>query len=136
MSQPNPELLILAVALIALCLAPVASRLVARIGEQISSELDGGRSGEALHAHLDSSYEGAERDDEIAQMLEASAYIRGVSTTDAPVARDDGLEEEVRQIVIASNERRARAGKPPLDVESEVVRRLAEALGANGHPRA
>lgn len=136
MSQPNPELLILVVTLVALCLAPVASRLVGRIGEQISSELDGGRTGDALNAHLNSEYEGATRDDEIAQMIEARDFLRGETTTDieAEVRQlsDDDLREEVRQIVIAANERRARLGKPPLDVEAEVVRRLAQALGTNG----
>jgi hypothetical protein len=35
----------------------------------------------------------------------------------------------VRQLVIARNERRARAGEAPLDVETEVQRQLRE-LGA------
>ena len=90
MSARNPELLILAVALVALCLAPVASRLVGRIGEQISSELDGGRTGTALSSHLDSEYEGATRDDEIAQMIEARDFLRGETTAD--------IEAEVRQL--------------------------------------
>jgi hypothetical protein len=40
--------------------------------------------------------------------------------------RDPGLVEEVRQLVVARNERRARAGQPPLDVEAEVARTLEE----------
>jgi hypothetical protein len=36
------------------------------------------------------------------------------------------LREEVRQLVVARNERRARQGEEPLDVEAEVERRLRE----------
>jgi len=39
---------------------------------------------------------------------------------------DPGLVEEVRQMVIARNERRVRQGQEPLDVESEVQRTLQE----------
>jgi hypothetical protein len=39
---------------------------------------------------------------------------------------DPGLAEEVRQLVLARNERRARRGEPPLDVEAEVQRTLDE----------
>jgi hypothetical protein len=42
---------------------------------------------------------------------------------------DPALREEVRQLVVARNERRARQGKPPLDVEAEVDRELRD-LGA------
>ena len=43
----------------------------------------------------------------------------------APVA-DAGLRDEVRQLVVARNARRARRGEPPLDVEPEVERQLRE----------
>jgi hypothetical protein len=43
--------------------------------------------------------------------------------------RDEALREEVRQLVIARNERRARRGEPPLDVEAEVDRQLEELGG-------
>jgi hypothetical protein len=43
----------------------------------------------------------------------------------APAA-DPGLAEEVRQLVVASNERRVRQGKEPLDVDREVERQLRE----------
>lgn len=43
-----------------------------------------------------------------------------------PVDDAAGLREEIRQIVIAGNERRERRGDPPLDVEPEVERRLRE----------
>jgi hypothetical protein len=39
---------------------------------------------------------------------------------------DEALREEVRQLVIASNERRVRRGEEPLDVEQEVDRQLRE----------
>jgi hypothetical protein len=39
------------------------------------------------------------------------------------------LREEVRQLVVAGNERRLRRGEEPLDIEGEVDRRLRE-LGA------
>ena len=37
-----------------------------------------------------------------------------------------GLAEEVRQLVVARNERRIRQGKEPLDVDEEVERQLRE----------
>jgi hypothetical protein len=46
-----------------------------------------------------------------------------------PDAGDPALREEVREVVIAGNERRARRGQPPLDVEREIDRRLRD-LGA------
>ena len=42
-------------------------------------------------------------------------------------ARDvSGLEEEVRQLVVARNERRERQGLEPLDIDAEIARTLAE----------
>ena len=43
-----------------------------------------------------------------------------------PDAGDPALREEVREVVIAANERRARRGQPPLDVEGEIDRRLRD----------
>lgn len=43
-----------------------------------------------------------------------------------PGKHDAGLAEEVRQLVVARNERRARRGEQPLDVDAEVQRTLAE----------
>jgi len=43
----------------------------------------------------------------------------------APVA-DPALREEVRDFVIARNERRIARGQEPLDVDAEVERRLRE----------
>jgi hypothetical protein len=46
--------------------------------------------------------------------------------TAPPAGRDEGLRDEVRQLVVARNERRARKGQEPLDVEAEVERQLRE----------
>jgi hypothetical protein len=43
---------------------------------------------------------------------------------------DPALREEVRQLVVARNERRLRQGKEPLDVEAEIDRQL-RALGGD-----
>jgi hypothetical protein len=43
---------------------------------------------------------------------------------DAPA--EPGLRDEVRDMVVASNHRRVRAGKEPLDVETEVQRRIRD----------
>jgi hypothetical protein len=43
--------------------------------------------------------------------------------------QDAALREEVRQLVIARNERRAGRGEPPLDVEAEVERQLEQLHG-------
>ena len=45
------------------------------------------------------------------------------------VTVDASLREEVRQLVVARNERRMRQGKEPLDVETEIDRQLRD-LGA------
>jgi hypothetical protein len=50
---------------------------------------------------------------------------------DAPAAeREEALRAEVRQLVLAANERRARQGEPPLDVEAETRRRLRDFVGS------
>jgi hypothetical protein len=41
---------------------------------------------------------------------------------------EPALQEEIRQMVLARNYRRARAGKPPLDVEAEIARELKDLL--------
>ena len=85
---------------------------------------------------------GQAREAEIRQMLEAKAYRqrpaarrRSTSTPSSagcsPSGRrgpgvDPGLAEEVRQLVVARNERRIRQGKEPLDVDQEVERQLRE----------
>ena len=42
---------------------------------------------------------------------------------------DPQLAEEVRQLVVARNERRVRQGQEPLDVDREVERQLRELEG-------
>jgi hypothetical protein len=42
------------------------------------------------------------------------------------MAADPALEAEIRDLVIARNERRVRMGKEPLDVEAEVARQLRD----------
>ena len=80
---------------------------------------------------------GAERDEEIRQMLDARNARRARRgeapvDVDAELARlaqpsiDPGLLDEVRDMVVAANHRRVRAGKEPLDVESEVQRRIRD----------
>lgn len=83
---------------------------------------------------------GAERDDEIRQMLEARnarRRRRGEPEVDieAELARltvpqiDDELRSEIRDLVMARNHRRARRGQPPLDVEAEIEREIAGLTG-------
>ena len=50
-------------------------------------------------------------------------------TSATPGAGDPALREEVRQLVIARNERRVRQGKEPLDVDAEVERQLRDLGG-------
>jgi hypothetical protein len=85
----------------------------------------------------------AEADMELRQLLEAKAAraeARGEVPIDVeaelarlsapPPSIDPGLRAEVRDLVIASNERRLRRGLEPIDdVEAEVERRLRD-LGA------
>lgn len=89
-----------------------------------------------------------EREEEIRQMLQARSdrLVRsggqpldieaemarleqaggGAGTHAGPGKHDAGLAEEVRQLVVARNERRERRGEPPLDVDAEVQRTLSE----------
>ncbi len=53
----------------------------------------------------------------------ASARPEDAAGVDTPFV-DPELREEVRQLVVARNNRRRRAGKPELDVEAEVAREL------------
>jgi hypothetical protein len=45
---------------------------------------------------------------------------------------DEKLRDEVRELVVARNERRMRRGQEPLDVEAEVERQVADFIGL-GH---
>jgi hypothetical protein len=50
----------------------------------------------------------------------------GSDTPETDTLPDTGVRAEVRQLVVANNERRVRRGEEPLDVESEVDRRMDE----------
>jgi len=64
-------------------------------------------------------------DAELAKLERADGF--GVDTLGSSGAsHDSGLTLEVRQLVLARNERRRRQGQPALDVEAEVARTLAE----------
>jgi hypothetical protein len=63
-------------------------------------------------------------DAELARLLAASPD--GLGNEQSTRTRDAGLVEEVRQLVIARNERRIRQGQEPLDVERELTRTLEE----------
>ncbi|HEV3045759.1 MAG TPA: hypothetical protein VGY13_00220 [Solirubrobacteraceae bacterium] len=65
-------------------------------------------------------------DAELARLLAAEPAEAGQRP--ARHAADPGLREEVRQLVVARNERLIRQGQEPLDVDAEVARTL-EQLG-------
>lgn len=68
-------------------------------------------------------------DAELARLSEpgqGAAQAAGAGEPPAPGKHDAGLAEEVRQLVVARNERRVRRGEQPLDIEAEVERTLAE----------
>ena len=87
---------------------------------------------------------GAEREEEIRQMVTARSYRREARgekplDIDAEVEKlltpaggggglgaDPELREEVRTLVVASNQRRERQGKKALNVDKEVERQLRE----------
>lgn len=109
---------------------------------------EGDDGGGALTPAAGSAAANAEREAEIRQMLSARserlvrkgqpaldidaelARLLGGANPVAPASaagkHDTGLLEEVRQLVVARNERRVRQGLGPLDVDAEVTRTLAE----------
>jgi hypothetical protein len=133
------------IVLILLCVVvvPIAAVAFARSGKGYS-EIGKGR------FSVDFGDEGpADRDEEVRQLVEAKAYrqarrgedpldvdseidrlLGGEGVDPAPETQSDpemaAIRDEIRQIVIANNERRVRRGEDPLDVEAEVDRRLAE----------
>jgi hypothetical protein len=58
--------------------------------------------------------------------LDIDAEVARLLGPAAAPAHDAGLRAEVRQLVVARNERRARQGLEPLEVDAEVQRTLAE----------
>jgi hypothetical protein len=63
---------------------------------------------------------------EVEAEVERLLAIGTETTPDGSAEHDDLLREEVRQLVVARNERRMARGEPPLDVEPEVDRQLSE----------
>jgi hypothetical protein len=81
----------------------------------------------AMAAAPDSAAGRAERELEIRQMLGArSARLARLLEPSPADKSEPGLSEEVRQLVVARNERRVRQGLEPLEVDAEVARTLAE----------
>jgi len=82
-----------------------------------------------------------ERDEEIRQLLRArnarhsATGTGGIVDVEAELARlttpaiDAALREEIRELVVARNNRRVARGKEPLDVEAEVERQVRELGG-------
>ena len=58
------------------------------------------------------------------------AEIEALTRPAGALAGDPGLRDEVRQLVVARNERRRRQGKEPLDVEAETEKQLADLIGS------
>jgi len=65
-------------------------------------------------------------DAELARLLADASPLQAQRGGRGSDARDPGLLAEVRQLVLARNERRARQGQAPLDVDAEVARTLEE----------
>ena len=57
--------------------------------------------------------------------LDVEAELRALQRP----AIDPGIVAEIRALVVARNERRARRGQPPLDVEEEVAREIRDLGG-------
>ena len=69
--------------------------------------------------------------------LDVDAEYAALTRAGRP-GRDEALRDEVRQLVIASNERRARRGEPPLDVEAggrQAAARSGSLSAERGHRR-
>ena len=56
----------------------------------------------------------------------ASSKVGGDQSSEVGEAGMAGVRDEIRELVVANNERRERRGEPPLDVDSEVERRLRD----------
>jgi hypothetical protein len=63
---------------------------------------------------------------EVGRLLKLDPEQDPGENPDEQGCQDAALRLEVRQLVIARNERRAARGEPPLDVEAEVDRQLAD----------
>jgi hypothetical protein len=65
-------------------------------------------------------------DAELAKLEHADGFGAGALGGPGAGSHDSGLALEVRQLVVARNERRRRQGQPALDVDAEVARTLTE----------
>ena len=63
---------------------------------------------------------------EVERLLALDPHGNPDAGPDEAVRQDAALRVEVRQLVIARNERRAARGEPPLDVDAEVERQLRD----------
>ncbi|MCO5315279.1 MAG: hypothetical protein M9938_03830 [Solirubrobacterales bacterium] len=145
---------ILVLLLLVAIVVPVAALAFARSGRGLD-DLGRGRFAVDFERDSSGEAEDAWREQELRQLIEARAWrrerrgeqpgdteseIEHLLDPDAgpypedhgsgppPIANDpgDGLREEVRQVVLAKNESRLRRGEPPLEVEAEVDRLLAD----------
>jgi hypothetical protein len=69
-------------------------------------------------------------DVEVARLLALDAEHDPAGGPSEQERQDELLRIEIRQLVIARNERRAARGEPPLDVEAEVERQLRDLGGS------
>jgi hypothetical protein len=142
----------LVVLLTVIVVAPIAAVMFARSGKSLEHLGKGpwaiDRDSDAhTHGRGDSALERRETEEEIRQMVIASDYRRrargedGIEieeevtrllatrdTVSGPAGEVEHAEIriEIRQLVVANNERRARRGEEPLDVETEVEKRIRE----------
>jgi len=65
-------------------------------------------------------------DAEVTRLLALDPEVDPAAPGDEGARQDVALREEVRQLVIARNERRLARGEEPLDVEAEVERQLGD----------
>ncbi len=143
-------------AAITLAILPIAAFTFARSGPAWESIGKGGRFG-VMHsmppprmAHPSPEIDLAIQAAEARQMLEAKSYRRiqrGEEPLDVEAEMtalldtelsgtgkgkrdlDEKLRAEVRELVVARNERRMRRGEEPLEVEAEVERQVADFIG-------
>jgi hypothetical protein len=96
----DAELLLMVLAIVPLLLIPLTTKMIGLVGDDLSAELDEGRTGSDLTRYLSrknlatGGSEAAEREREIRQLIEARAFVR------------------------------SRRGATPIDVEAEVDRAL------------
>jgi hypothetical protein len=65
-------------------------------------------------------------DAEVGRLMALDPAADPDASADEGARQDRALRLEIRQLVIARNERRMARGEPPLDVEAEVERQLAD----------